>query len=1325
MPLSQAAVKELLKETYEPSGPEPMSAGYEASIRNHLAKFPNDTNFVTELAEPGKDKGGNGFGIVVCMEEYCWTEIALTADPTKSDGGRSIGWGSMLAFQSHCGSPAHLRGKLERCKKLKIPIENPAPSSASQPSLATPASSRTASSSANKSTGKSARTSILDAMSSPSNRTPSLAHGAAAPKVTPTPAGEGSRASAPQPHAPAQIFTPSTPSVQASSGFKLPSPPVAPSREPLAPVNKNANGKGKQPIRQASSPVGLAPLSGLRGEEEDDQDMATIREQNRRFDEIFAAESEPVASEPASSPSLTRQTSASAGPSNADAAAGLPAAPPSVDLAPADYIQVYTWIHQEVTANKSGLGIEDIPHGEKEQKYAAEAQHLIKSLSSLVQDKLKLRLILTRIKFLREKLQTPDTVYAYVGPPIDLVITFPDLPTIIAKGTTYLHDLASGAATGQLMQISCGCNAPSHYIPLYIKSKAAVVAPQISASEIDRFHRSRMANAAYASSKAGPSGGAGISRQTADTMGLLSQPGYGGRAFMGLDDDDDDSDDDDPYHRDMVAPQDLATFFAESFGNFASDSTVDDDLRVLGLGSLKDSIPGLRIQLMPHQVMGVSFMIRQEQNLAFKGGINGDAMGLGKTVQSIATIVGNPSKDPKQKTTLIVAPLALLGQWKVEIESKTTPGLLKVCIHHGPKRTASIANLKQYDVVLTTYGMLVSEGPNEKKMVGEDGHSYVDKKKLGPLIKTNWYRIILDEAHQIRNRKTRASKIIYTLKAHLRWCLTGTLVVNTLDDIFSHLHYLNISPLSQWDSFREQISKIQKRSTKLATKRIQTVLKSCMIRRHKDTLLNGKRLLELPPKTTTVCALNFSEEERQIYTAVENRFKVTFNTFLRKGTVLKNYHVVLVMLTRLRQLTCHPWLLRRNPKDIIRDGDVVISDEDLFGGVEAPKSDDISEQARASTLVGPEFVERVKTILLERMKRLETASDNDNGEAGDCECSICYEQFTDERITPCCHSFCAECIDNIFNSAQGNADLEDADVQAGRRKCPLCRTVMDKHKIFRASAFEPKEPAEGEDEEDNWGEQAEEDDAEDYGAKISALGDDEGMSDKKKGKRKAVNQASTRNKKKRSASAEEADGAEQKPDFVDIEDVVPSTKMHKLGELVDAIVVQDPNQKIIVFSQFVEYIQLVSVYLRKRNVSHVKYIGAMGQAAREATIADFNRPMEEEGSPRVILMSLKCGGVGLNLCAANHVICLDLAWNAATENQAVDRAHRIGQNREVTVHRLNINSSIDQRLMDLQNSKQALSDGAMGEGTASKVGRLSVNDLIRLFGVNGGGHDDE
>ena len=131
-------------------------------------------------------------------------------------------------------------------------------------------------------------------------------------------------------------------------------------------------------------------------------------------------------------------------------------------------------------------------------------------------------------------------------------------------------------------------------------------------------------------------------------------------------------------------------------------------------------------------------MIEQEKKRKMKGGLLAgtlqlscrdfatdcsDSMGLGKTLSSIAVIAGHPSEDRKVKTTLVVAPLALLQQyvpsdhevsqqltfrWKSEIESKTTSGR-KVLIHWGPKRSNSPAQLKQYDVVLTTYGILTAE----------------------------------------------------------------------------------------------------------------------------------------------------------------------------------------------------------------------------------------------------------------------------------------------------------------------------------------------------------------------------------------------------------------------------------------------------------------------------------------------------------------------------------------------------------------------------------------------------------------------------------------
>ncbi|KAI4527820.1 hypothetical protein K525DRAFT_246029 [Schizophyllum commune Loenen D] len=101
-----------------------------------------------------------------------------------------------------------------------------------------------------------------------------------------------------------------------------------------------------------------------------------------------------------------------------------------------------------------------------------------------------------------------------------------------------------------------------------------------------------------------------------------------------------------------------------------------------------------------------------------------------------------------------------------------------------------------------------------------------------------------------------------------------------------------------------------------------------------------------------------------------------------------------------------------------------------------------------------------------------------------------------------------------------------------------------------------------------------------------------------------------------------------------------------------------------------------------------------------------------------MLMSLKCGGVGLNLTRANNVISLDLGWSEAVEAQAFDRVHRLGQTRKVRVERLVIDNTVEDRILGLQERKALLADGALGEGKGKKIGRLSVKELANLFGLN-------
>jgi SNF2 family DNA or RNA helicase len=107
------------------------------------------------------------------------------------------------------------------------------------------------------------------------------------------------------------------------------------------------------------------------------------------------------------------------------------------------------------------------------------------------------------------------------------------------------------------------------------------------------------------------------------------------------------------------------------------------------------------------------------------------------------------------------------------------------------------------------------------------------------------------------------------------------------------------------------------------------------------------------------------------------------------------------------------------------------------------------------------------------------------------------------------------------------------------------------------------------------------------------------------------------------------------------------------------------------------------------------------------------RTFQDPGGPPVLLVSLKAGGTGLNLTAADHVFLMDLWWNPAVEDQAADRAHRIGQDRPVMVYRLVAKDTVEERILKLQEQKRAIADAALGD--ADRAAGLSREELLDLL----------
>lgn len=178
------------------------------------------------------------------------------------------------------------------------------------------------------------------------------------------------------------------------------------------------------------------------------------------------------------------------------------------------------------------------------------------------------------------------------------------------------------------------------------------------------------------------------------------------------------------------------------------------------------------------------------------------------------------------------------------------------------------------------------------------------------------------------------------------------------------------------------------------------------------------------------------------------------------------------------------------------------------------------------------------------------------------------------------------------------------------------------------------------------------------------------------------------------------------PNLILPDSKIKSSKLKVFGDTLTELL--NNNHKALVFSQFVGHLKIIRDYLDTKNISYQYLDGSTPIKKRKQRISNF-----QNGDGDVFLISLKAGGSGLNLTAADYVIHMDPWWNPAVEDQASDRAHRIGQDRPVTVYRLVIKNSIEEQIVDMHKQKRDLADSLL-EGTDS-AGKISAKELLGLL----------
>ncbi len=171
-----------------------------------------------------------------------------------------------------------------------------------------------------------------------------------------------------------------------------------------------------------------------------------------------------------------------------------------------------------------------------------------------------------------------------------------------------------------------------------------------------------------------------------------------------------------------------------------------------------------------------------------------------------------------------------------------------------------------------------------------------------------------------------------------------------------------------------------------------------------------------------------------------------------------------------------------------------------------------------------------------------------------------------------------------------------------------------------------------------------------------------------------------------------------------------SGKIEALKDILEESI--EGQHKVLVFSQFTSVLKNIGKILNEKSMEYCYLDGSMTSNDRMKMVNEFN-----DGNKNIFLISLKAGGTGLNLTSADIVIHFDPWWNPAVEDQATDRAHRIGQKNVVEVIKLISSGTVEEKILELQNSKRELIDKVLSDDLSSDafVNRLSDDEILKLF----------
>ncbi|CAD2217209.1 DNA repair protein RAD16 [Angomonas deanei] len=522
-----------------------------------------------------------------------------------------------------------------------------------------------------------------------------------------------------------------------------------------------------------------------------------------------------------------------------------------------------------------------------------------------------------------------------------------------------------------------------------------------------------------------------------------------------------------------------------------------------------------------------------------------------------------------------------------------------------------------------------------------------------------WARIILDEAHRIKGRTTNTARSAFALEAEYRWCLTGTPLQNRVGDVYSLLRFLRISPFSNYYCLTDGCS-----CCSLSHPFSGTNLRQCVFCGHGPVQ-------------------HYAYFNRYILNPI-NRYGYIGDG--RRGMMMLANEVFSKSMLRRTKVERAADL--HLPPLNISTHKIHLTPEELNFYESLYKK----TTAQFDTFVSKGTVLHNYAHIFQLLSRLRQALDHpllvmQNMNVGvvrhqEGVCGICGEGLEGEsfiKTSPCRHKFHRLCLSQFLESAP------DKDYH-----CPTCyvkinvdlrqlRTDVDDDDDAGVAAMPPEmEEQEEEEEEEQEAPVAEEAPTHKAGSEVAQ-------------------------RWRRQCNG-------KKPPILSRLDPTQTLHGTKLNAISNYIAATPAEDKVIVFSQFGDMLDLTQYWLQRRFIKSVKLCGSLTLTQRLAVLQAFLH----DPKVKVILISLKAGGEGLNLQVANHVILIDPWWNPAVEMQAIQRAHRIGQQKPVHAVRFVTDGTVEERMVDLQDKKMLVFEGTI-DGKMQSLNKLSSEDLQFLF----------